>query len=396
MEAQSLKMLSAFTGLGGLDLGLEAAGFNSIGCIEWDPDARRSLKANRGDSWPLLGTGDISEIAAELQPADLRIETGELALLSGAPPCQPFSKAAQWHRNARKGVDDARSDYLKDFFVLGQRFAPHYMLLENVPGFLQGPTSAEGELGQHLAELSKATGSSYTASWKFIDASDYGVPQRRRRVLVVIGRSAGFSWPAADRPRRTVWDAIGFPPKQHQKPEPAGRWTPLLPSIPEGENYQWHTNRGGGSPLFGYRTRYWSFLQKLHRDRPSPTLAASPGPSTGPFHWENRPLSIWEMLRIQSFPGSWRVEGNRRALVRQVGNATPPLLAEIVGVQLARELGHDRHRRYRYDIRRRVPSSASLPIGGVPSEFRHLIGEHEAHPGTGHGPRPRVSREAPG
>ena len=91
-------------------------------------------------------------------------------------------------------------------------------------------------------------------------------------------------------------------------PKAAGKWAGLLPTIPEGENYLFHTRLGGGRPLFGYRTRYWSFLLKLAKDEPSWTLQAHPGPATGPFHWANRPLTVQEMLRLQSSqqPGEWR------------------------------------------------------------------------------------------
>ena len=73
-------------------------------------------------------------------------------------------------------------------------------------------------------------------------------------------------------------------------------------SIPEGQNYLWHTNRGGGQPLFGWRTRYWSFLLKLAKNQPSWTIQAQPGSSIGPFHWRNRKLSAHEMCRLQTFP----------------------------------------------------------------------------------------------
>src|SRR5882724_9731997 len=92
---QRLTVLSAFTGLGGLDLGLESAGFSTIGCIERDEDARRSLKANRESDWPLLTGGDITQIVNDLTPATLGLEPRELSVLAGGPPCQPFSKAAQ-------------------------------------------------------------------------------------------------------------------------------------------------------------------------------------------------------------------------------------------------------------------------------------------------------------
>src|SRR5207302_1512865 len=95
-----------------------------------------------------------------------------------------------------------------------------------------------------------------------------------------------------------------------------GYWTGLLPSIPEGRNYLYHTRHGGGVELFGSRRRYWSFLLKLAQDLPAWTIPAKPGPSTGPFHWESRPLAVEELLRIQSFPADWNIAGNRTTQVK--------------------------------------------------------------------------------
>src|SRR6266571_5016772 len=85
----SPQVLSAFSGVGGLDLGLEAAGFAHAGCIEKDETARRSLKANRDDTWPVLDPGDISTLVKSVTPATVGLEPGQLALLAGGPPCQP-------------------------------------------------------------------------------------------------------------------------------------------------------------------------------------------------------------------------------------------------------------------------------------------------------------------
>ena len=115
MQKPALTCLSTFTGLGGLDLGLEAAGFRHVASVEWDECARRSIKANRGDRWNLLAEGDIQAVAASLLPADLGLELGELDLLAGAPPCQPYSKAGQWVVGARQGLGDRRAQYLDDF-----------------------------------------------------------------------------------------------------------------------------------------------------------------------------------------------------------------------------------------------------------------------------------------
>src|SRR4029078_5650811 len=92
----------------------------------------------------------------------------------------------------------------------------------------------------------------------------------------------------------TTWDAIGhLSNREVDEPlAPAGKRAGLLPSSPEGNNYLWHTPRGGGKPLFGWRTRYWSFLLKLAKDKPSWTLQAQTGPATGPVHWPNRNPSV--------------------------------------------------------------------------------------------------------
>ena len=147
-----------------------------------------------------------------------------------------------------------------------------------------------------------------------VNAADYGVPQHRRRAIVVARRDGGtFAWPPKTHVERPVraWDAIGsLHLRPSELPETRGAWADLLPSIPEGHNYLWHTDRGGGRPLFGYRRRFWSFLLKLSKHQPSWTLSAQPGPSTGPFHWESRPLAVREILRLQSFPAN--VEGRRQ------------------------------------------------------------------------------------
>src|SRR5206468_6143085 len=126
----------------------------------------------------------------------------------------------------------------------------------------------------------------------------------------------------------TAWDAIGDFSQDSNDPDLAisGKWADLLPTIPEGKNYLWHTPRGGGEPLFGWRTRYWNFLLKLAKDQPSWTIQAQPGPAVGPFHWKSRRLSTRELCRLQTFPDDVVIVGDRMSLHRQVGNAVPSLL----------------------------------------------------------------------
>lgn len=177
---QHLTSLSTFTGLGGLDLGLEAAGFSTLACVEWDEAARRSIKANRGDAWNLLPEGDISAVAASLVPPDLGLETGELDLLSGAPPCQPYSKAGQWAAGARSGLVDPRGQYLNDYIELVRRFLPKVAVIENVKGFVHGRTSAL----DHIRCLLDGFGSGlpvYRVEHRVIDAADLTSGPLRRR-----------------------------------------------------------------------------------------------------------------------------------------------------------------------------------------------------------------------
>ncbi len=391
-------VVSGFSGVGGLDLGLEADGFEHLGCIESDEFARRSLKANRGGSWPLLEEGDISEVARSLRPSDLGLRRRELTLLAGAPPCQPFSKAAQWAENARAGLDDARSDCLQGFLGLVDSFLPWAVLIENVIGFAYGAVAAFPEIQRALARINVCSGTQYRAEARILDAADYGVPQRRSRVIIVALRDGQpFDWPLpthAEAPVR-AWDAIGGL-QVADPPKAVGKWAGLLPSIPEGSNYLWHTDRGGGLPLFGYRTRYWSFLLKLAKDLPAWTIPAQPGPSTGPFHWDNRPLAVEELLRLQSLPAEWAVEGTYRDQVRQVGNATPALLGEVLGTALLppRFASASRFRPILAVPRaERIPGPARVaPVG---SAYHGLEGNHPKHPGAGNGPRARSHSRRP-
>lgn len=387
-----LTFLSTFSGLGGLDLGLSAAGFEGVGCIESDPVARATHAANISGS-NFIPPHDVIEVARRLKPSDLGLRKGELFALAGGPPCQPFSKAAQWSQTAMKGLSDPRSACLASFVDLIANFLPHTVLIENVQGFVSGRNSALDHLHHGLEKVNRAAGVRYRLHSEVVDASHYGVPQRRKRAILIAcrnGASLKFPAPTTALNPVTAWEAFRDLPKVTTWPQRPGHWGQLLPSIPEGSNYLWHTRRGGGKELFGYRTRFWSFLLKLSKNAPAWTIPAHPGPYTGPFHWSNRPLTIAELLRLQSFPSSWLVQGSRIEQVRQIGNATPPLLAEVLGRAVAEQL---------LDIRYSAPLSLAIPryrgripapepLGDIPMEFESLIRPRDDHPGTGRGPAP--------
>ena len=160
-----------------------------------------------------------------------------------------------------------------------------------------------------------------------------------------------------------------------------------MPAIPEGQNYLWHTEQSGGLPLFGWRTRFWSFLLKLAKNKPSWTIQAQPGPATGPFHWRGRLLSVQELARIQTFPDSYIFAGDRRSAHKQIGNAVPPAIGELFGLEIRRQLFGERVRkrlRLVPDKRDDCPP-AEIPVA-VPTKYLAQVGTYNAHPGPGKGP----------
>lgn len=405
-------VLSCFSGAGGMDLGLEKAGFDSAGCIELDQLARDTLGKNRSDDvWPVLDVTDVVKAGQSLKPSDLGLETRELTLLAGGPPCQPFSMAAQWSE-PKKGVEDDRGKTVLGMLNLAERMLPQAILIENVAGFLRGRNSAEPSITARLRAINAKHKTHYRLHHWILNAADYGVPQNRRRAIAVAFRDLPEDIellappaPFAGSPL-TAWDALGeLTPTA--VPEAEGGYADLLASIPEGDNYQYLTAKGGGSKveLFGYRTRYWSFLLKLRRDAPAWTLPASPGPSTGPFHWDNRPLAVEERLALQGFPTNWQLAGSVRDGVRLAGNATPAPLAEAMG-HFVRAILNDggatltaEDLRPTLAVNRLGPPPPPVAPAPLPKRWRSKVGPKDAHPGEGAGPaghRPGNDRAALG
>jgi DNA (cytosine-5)-methyltransferase 1 len=390
-----LTVLSAFTGAGGLDLGLESAGFDTVACIELDCWARETIITNR-PHWNLLKTGDIVAAAYQLRPAALGLAPRELSVLAGGPPCQPFSTAAQWVETSRRGINDERSLGLLAFLHLAEVFLPHVILIENVPGFVLGRSSATRLLEDEFARINLRNRTAYRVDYRIISAEEYGIPQRRRRAIMVARRDGEtFNWPEPTHKENPIcaYDAL-WDVSPVRVPRLRGQWRDLLPTIPAGKNYQFHTSSGPGYPIFGYRTRFWSFLLKLAPHEPAWTIPAQAGPSTGPFHWENRPLAIEELARLQSFPSEWRFEGGDIAQRKQIGNATPPLMSEIFGRAIAKSVfGFRPVKRLKLGFVSRPVVPAPPGPTTVPARFlSNLV--PAPHPGVGHGPGVTSRRKA--
>ncbi|HWH82240.1 MAG TPA: DNA cytosine methyltransferase [Burkholderiaceae bacterium] len=398
--SEPLSVLSLFTGVGGLDFGFEAAGYDTRVALEMDHACCNSLRASR--PWPVIEANLLATPTEQILKVG-KLKTGAVDVLIGGPPCQPFSKSGWWKSGDSLRLDDPRASTLSGYLRVLRESKPRAFLLENVEGLAFGGKD-EGLrlLLNAVGEINATVGTNYRPVVITLNAADFGVPQTRSRVFVIAARDGTVFTPpqpthhdpSSERERAdgsawlTAWDAIGeLPAPEEHGLELTGKWADLLPSIPEGQNYLWHTDRMGGVPLFGWRRRYWNFLLKLAKHRPAWTVQAQPGPATGPFHWDNRRLSAIELARIQTFPKDISITGSRIDVQRQIGNAVPSLLAEVLAREMKRQFFGVSRRRSAPSLlptrARFVP--AAEPCGPVPGKFLPLVGAHAPHPGTGRG-----------
>ena len=348
--------ISLFSGAGGLDLGVEQAGFRTTVAVEWDDDAADTMEKNA----PLFFSGLRDVLRADLYPlatgtnkgvstADILSSGGFSSrdrpdLLVGGPPCTAFSKSGFWLDWKRDGADPAAS-LLQAYTRVLAEARPRWFILENVYALTFRNKASRPAFARLLAEIEAA---GYRYRWKVLNAADYGVPQLRPRLFIIGSQD---SQPIPDLPlpshhgqweRRntdggplphvTAGKALaGLVTAPERSETVRGKWGHLLPEIPPGDNYLHFTDRRGHpDPIFEWRSRYWSFLLKLDPSRPSPTIQAQPGPNVGPFHWENRRLRVPELRRLFTFPDDFDFVGKRASVQSQLGNAVPPLLARRV------------------------------------------------------------------
>ena len=137
--------------------------------------------ATKAEQLPVLDDGDVANAGTTLTPSDFGLDTGELEMIAGGPPCQPFSKAAQWTLNGRAGVADPRTKSLSGMLDLVEKFLPHVLLIENVVGFARGSRSARFLLHQRLEQINSDHGTAYHLNIFELDAANYGVAQHRLR-----------------------------------------------------------------------------------------------------------------------------------------------------------------------------------------------------------------------
>lgn len=343
-----LSAVGLFTGAGGLDLGVERAGYSVVAAVENNQAAVATVNQNRARFFPRLGEVyplDITKLNPEDFMCDIGVKPGEIDLLVGGPPCVAFSKSG-FHLEYKRAGLDPRANLLDDYVRFLGALQPKAYLIENVFGL------AYRNQSRFFFERLQAGIASYgySCNYAVLNAADYGVPQNRQRLFVVGAREgrhleppAPTHWGEHERrgkstskpgllPHVTAGEALGG---LVTEPEPGelvgGKYGHLLAEIPPGGNYLYYTaHEGHPEPLFEWRSRYWTFLLKLSPDRPAPTIQGQPGPYVGPFHWENRRLRVPELRRLHGFPDDYEFVGSRREIQLQIGNAVPPPLARAI------------------------------------------------------------------
>lgn len=307
-------VISLFSGAGGMDIGFELAGFHTLECVDNDPASCETLRYNR-PRWNIV-EGDIRNYSPNIS-ADIVI---------GGPPCQGFSSAG------KMDPDDPRNFLWHEYFRIVRETSPRAIVLENVSGLTHGRNREHFEgIEKSLEEMG------YNFDARVLNAADFGVPQNRKRLIVIGVRGADPHFPeptVGDPP--SVAEAIGdlldmvdpafnHRPNNHA-PHVVERWKRL--------------DYGETDP--NYRRA------RLDPSLPSHTIRAGGGMGPNgdhlagfhpPIHYElPRQLTVREAARIQSFPDEWIFQGSKTAQGRQVGNAVPPLLAQAVAEALRETL----------------------------------------------------------
>lgn len=316
-----MNIISLFTGAGGLDIGFMEAGYNDILASDIMPQAKDSYNTNYPHTTFLLK--DICQVTTE--EIKQLIGKQEVDVIIGGPPCQGFSNMGN------KNSADPRNLLFENYVRIVNALQPKCFLFENVKGLY---TMFEGRFFKKVVSSFLSIG--YNVHFSLIDSSNYGVPQKRERVIIVGSKiDRPFKFPGHDsesfgkiKSYANVGKAID---DLMYKGEEIPNHIPLAHSekvvrryqlIPEGGRLPKPEDMPEDIRRKGFGTTY----VRLHRQKYSPTIV--PGNNALPIHPVlNRSLTPREAARIQTFPDDYIFKGDRRSQCIQVGNAVPPLLA---------------------------------------------------------------------
>lgn len=335
--------ISLFSGAGGLDLGIEAAGFVTRLCTDIDDHSCETLELNKGGEYGFLSEANvrkrnIKEYTSNEILADAGLKPEQVDLIYGGPPCQAFSVFGK-----RKGTDDPRGTLIWDYIRVVRDIQPKSFIFENVAGLL---TIDGGQLfKQLLDDLSHNDAGEpiYTLSYALYNTAAYGIPQYRQRIIIYGIKGANMA--PIPIPAPTHYTQPDSPEDGLLPPVTVGealRGLPLQPT-PSIAN---HIGRVHGAAVTE-RYRKMSFgerdsktrINRLDPNKPSYTIVVGSDHGGGKGHihpYEPREVTPRESARMQTFPDYWAFTGTSRHPIRQVGNAVPPLFAGIIASNLLR------------------------------------------------------------
>ena len=330
-ENGKFKTIELFAGAGGLALGLEKAGFSSLGLVELDKDASNTLKVNR-PNWNVIND-DIANISKLDLENLFNIKKGELDLLSGGSPCQSFSYAGK-----RLGLEDARGTLFYHYAVFLDKLQPKMFLFENVKGL---KTHDKGRTYATILDIFEKEG--YVIQKDVLNAWDFGVPQKRERLITIgirkdLAKKIHFEFPTPKEYKPVLRDILldcpvsegasysTYKKKIFEMVPPGGYWRDIPEDIAKEYMKSCWYMEGGRTGI----------LRRLSLDEPSLTVLTSPSQKqTDRCHpLEARPFTIRENARCQSFPDDWMFCGSIGQQYKQVGNAVPVNLAYEVGLKI--------------------------------------------------------------
>lgn len=335
--AARLGAIDLFAGAGGLTLGLKHAGFNVLAAVEIEAESVLSYASNHPEV--LVWEKDIRRVRPQVVMDKLRLKPGELALLAGCAPCQGFSRLRT--KNGSKRIKDRRNSLVLQFVRFARVFEPRAIMMENVPALADDP------LFDRLAKELEELGYPVNNGTRVLDAADFGVPQRRVRLIVMAVRNGSVRFAAPASTRRTVRDAIGDLPRPGSSGDPLHdlgerRTEPVMKVIAN------IPHNGGGrldldtSLRLNCHREFDGFKDVYGRmawDRVAPTITGGcHNPSKGRFLHpdQDRTITLREAALLQSFPPGYVFSLRRGKLsaAAMIGNALPPAFVEAHARQL--------------------------------------------------------------
>ncbi len=334
--------IDLFAGAGGLSSGLVSEGFRVVAAVELDPVAAKSYALNHQRT--KIISDDIRNLTGPLLLRQANIAYGELDLLTGCPPCQGFSTLRTKRKD--KSIDDPRNDLIDEILRLVRSIRPRAVIVENVPGLADNIRFSNFRNGLRR--------SGYKSEYKILNASDFGVPQRRKRLVLVAfrDRDLPLNWSSYPCKKSTVRDAIGHLAL-------AGSSGDILHDIPERRTEAMMkriqaTPKDGGSrrdiptslqcPCHMRKGRgFFDVYGRMAWDSVAPTITSGcSNPSKGRFLHpeENRAITLREAALLQTFPPDYQfcLERGKAHVARQIGNAFPPKLIRPIAKVIKHEL----------------------------------------------------------